>query len=597
MAKLVQYGIDWEVANAAGDVDGMIDANLGANEIRAKYGYDGGKDGKTITILPTAKSSKEARAVIQRDLSILNSAGLQQIQLLTTQYYATTDSKKREAILIEAARVRLTDCYQINSKNPTAIPAADEIQVRAIMDAALDKLAKTDSTLTSAQWDEILKHAPLGGVAKDTSVANSVSLTYAGTIAKAEYSAPINIYGMSYPASVRTSVSANNEFWNHSEIFSNASYNMSWNWDSSKLALATSQMAWELTYTGAKDVTRFNSNQTTLLKHLSAAGVRGDLTQTIQTVMVRNGQPNFDRNQMLSAAQFNSIVSYYEGRPDWLKATDWLVSALDLTSTITAAVYYGVGVIEIKRHQPGQQVEKSECFIAGTIIATSFGSKSIEEINAGDLVYSKDENTGEQGYKAVVRTFIRETNELVHISVDGQMITTTQEHPFYVPKKGWTNALQLRAGDLLVLTDGDYVVVEQVQHEICEAPVKVYNFEVAEWHTYFVSDSGVWVHNADCSGDENPNGTYENARYHGKTGNSVKSKAPSNGQAALDNSVPISAETTPRRIGISNGEIVVLDQTLNGTYHGHVRSWNGLTQPMKNALIDAGMATRKGKIK
>jgi hypothetical protein len=26
-----------------------------------------------------------------------------------------------------------------------------------------------------------------------------------------------------------------------------------------------------------------------------------------------------------------------------------------------------------------------------------------------------------------------------------------------------------------------------------------YNFEVADWHTYFVGDAGVWVHNSNCA--------------------------------------------------------------------------------------------------
>lgn len=53
----------------------------------------------------------------------------------------------------------------------------------------------------------------------------------------------------------------------------------------------------------------------------------------------------------------------------------------------------------------------------------------------------------------------------------------------------------LRAGDVLVLSNGEYVIVEWVQHEILEAPVKVYNFEVEDFHTYFVGKSGIFVHN------------------------------------------------------------------------------------------------------
>jgi RHS repeat-associated protein len=91
------------------------------------------------------------------------------------------------------------------------------------------------------------------------------------------------------------------------------------------------------------------------------------------------------------------------------------------------------------------------------------------------------------------------------------------------------------------------------------------------------------------------NGKFENASYHGKTGNSVKSKAPNNGQAALDNSVSI-GENTTRRVGVSDGEIVVLDETGNGVFHGHVRSWGELSEPMKSALRKAGLVNKKGKV-
>lgn len=65
--------------------------------------------------------------------------------------------------------------------------------------------------------------------------------------------------------------------------------------------------------------------------------------------------------------------------------------------------------------------------------------------------------------------------------------------------KGWTEAIQLRAGDILVTVNGDYVVVEQVQHEILETPVQVFNFEVSDFHTYFVGAVSVLAHNT-CRG-------------------------------------------------------------------------------------------------
>ena len=70
---------------------------------------------------------------------------------------------------------------------------------------------------------------------------------------------------------------------------------------------------------------------------------------------------------------------------------------------------------------------------------------------------------------------------------------------------GWTEACQLRAGDILVSLNGEYVIVEKVQHEILESPVKVYNFEVEDFHTYYVGNGdGVLVHNS-CGPEFNEN--------------------------------------------------------------------------------------------
>jgi hypothetical protein len=144
------------------------------------------------------------------------------------------------------------------------------------------------------------------------------------------------------------------------------------------------------------------------------------------------------------------------------------------------------------------------CFIAGTLVQTEDGPKPIEEIRPGDNVWAWNEETCEVALKPVVETYVNETDELMHIHVNGQEIVTTPGHPFYSPVKGWTNAVQLRAGDILVLVNGEYVIVEQVQHEILEASVKVYNFNVEDYHTYYVADSGVLVHN-ECGKASNPN--------------------------------------------------------------------------------------------
>lgn len=135
------------------------------------------------------------------------------------------------------------------------------------------------------------------------------------------------------------------------------------------------------------------------------------------------------------------------------------------------------------------------CFVAGTTVLASTGYVAIETIEAGDYVWASDPETGEAALKQVVQTFVNEATELVHVTVKGEEIVCTTEHPFYSPVKGWVAACKLRAGDILVTVNGEYVVVEKVQHEILESHVKVYNFEVEGFHTYYVSNTAVLVHN------------------------------------------------------------------------------------------------------
>ena len=93
----------------------------------------------------------------------------------------------------------------------------------------------------------------------------------------------------------------------------------------------------------------------------------------------------------------------------------------------------------------------------------------------------------------MVQTFRNTTAEWVHTIINDETLTCTPEHPFYSPVKGWTSAIDLRAGDILVMLNGEYVVVEQVQHELLESPETTYNFEVEDYHTYYVG-FGVFCH-------------------------------------------------------------------------------------------------------
>ncbi|NLW27593.1 polymorphic toxin-type HINT domain-containing protein, partial [Acetivibrio saccincola] len=75
---------------------------------------------------------------------------------------------------------------------------------------------------------------------------------------------------------------------------------------------------------------------------------------------------------------------------------------------------------------------------------------------------------------------------------------TTPTHPFWVIGKGWVAAGDIEAGDKVYLYSGEGKEVKEVRLEYLDTPIKVYNFEVEDWHTYFVSEQDVFVHN-ECS--------------------------------------------------------------------------------------------------
>ena len=60
---------------------------------------------------------------------------------------------------------------------------------------------------------------------------------------------------------------------------------------------------------------------------------------------------------------------------------------------------------------------------------------------------------------------------------------------------GFVQAGCLQEGYELVCLDGGKEVITDVRVEWLEEAITVYNFEVADYHTYFVGDGDVLVHN------------------------------------------------------------------------------------------------------
>ena len=124
------------------------------------------------------------------------------------------------------------------------------------------------------------------------------------------------------------------------------------------------------------------------------------------------------------------------------------------------------------------------------------GMVAIENIKAGDKVISTNHETFETAEKTVLETYIREVTTLVHLTVNGEEIVTTVDHPFYVKNQGFIKAGELIVGDELLDVNGNVLLVENFDVGLTDKPVKVYNFQVEDFHTYYVGENNILVHNA-----------------------------------------------------------------------------------------------------
>ena len=149
----------------------------------------------------------------------------------------------------------------------------------------------------------------------------------------------------------------------------------------------------------------------------------------------------------------------------------------------------------------GGMATTMKCFVAGTMILTAEGLYAIENIKKGDMVIATDPETGLTAPKVVLETYIRKTSHLVHLTVCGETIVSTFDHPYFVKDKGFVNACDLWIGAELVDNNGVVHPVEQIyREEVGEFSIEVYNFNVEEYHTYFVGNACIFVHNSECGG-------------------------------------------------------------------------------------------------
>ena len=83
-----------------------------------------------------------------------------------------------------------------------------------------------------------------------------------------------------------------------------------------------------------------------------------------------------------------------------------------------------------------------------------------QAVKAGDYVWSENPETHEKALKKVKKIFVREKDSIIRLSINGETIENTAEHPFYVEGKGFVEAKNLKVGDEVRTEDGAGATVE-----------------------------------------------------------------------------------------------------------------------------------------
>ncbi len=233
----------------------------------------------------------------------------------------------------------------------------------------------------------------------------------------------------------------------------------------------------------------------------------------MEDVMIMENMPFISNGVILGEYSDGGKSLKLRSKADREIANFWSLMTWDEYREFVVAMPLAAGIWTASNTSGGVKGSKSSkqngcnCFTAGTKVQTDKGEKNIEDIEVGDKVLAKDENNsdGELAYKEVENLYRNQRDDIIKLYVENQIVETTDNHPFWVEDKGWVFADELQVGDKLQKADGSNLNIEKVEFVKLDRPVTVYNFTVADYHTYYVTDLDIWVHNTKCLGAQNLN--------------------------------------------------------------------------------------------
>ncbi|MGL4768459.1 MAG: polymorphic toxin-type HINT domain-containing protein [Formosimonas sp.] len=198
-------------------------------------------------------------------------------------------------------------------------------------------------------------------------------------------------------------------------------------------------------------------------------------------------------------------------------------------SSLLAGVSNGIGLNSIASgvmRRGGLPLQATCSFRGDMQVRTKDGYNDIANIQVGDLVFARNEVTGQDAWQRVEKLHQRTHPVTVYLTLtdaqgQSQTIVSNDKHPYFAQVNSvndyrqlsegseghqyrgeqalgqWMDAQNLKKGYRLKGENGQWLTVQKVQVE--QRTLKAYNLTVAHDHTYFIkapnAKQGVWVHN------------------------------------------------------------------------------------------------------
>jgi uncharacterized protein DUF4157/pretoxin HINT domain-containing protein len=138
---------------------------------------------------------------------------------------------------------------------------------------------------------------------------------------------------------------------------------------------------------------------------------------------------------------------------------------------------------------------KLPCFAAGTLVWTPTGPRSIDDLQANDVITAYDLDNHSTVVGRILQVFKNRTMRFYHIEIKGMQILATSLHRFWIESKNdWLEARDLQVGMRVRMVSDEVASIDKI--EVLAAPnAATFNLHIDEHPTYFVGP-GVLVHNA-----------------------------------------------------------------------------------------------------